>query len=89
MILIDLVTLPPIAENDGRRPKPEIRHRIIMTPEAFLRSVAAQQRLIMKLQDAGVVKRLPERSAAESSSDPAAAADAVVRMPRSPNFHGE
>ncbi len=89
MIRIDFVTRPPAAENDGRRPEPEIRHRIIMTPQAFLRSCVAQQRLIAKLQEAGMVRPLPERNDPIEPSDGAAAADAVVRMPRSPNFHGE
>jgi hypothetical protein len=86
MIRIDFVTLPPVAENGGRRPEPETRHRIIMTPQAFLRSVAAQQRLIEKLQQAGMVRSLPEQNDPIESSDGAGAGDAVVRMPRSPNF---
>jgi hypothetical protein len=89
MIRINFVTLPPATENDGRRPEPEIRHRIIMTPQAFLRSCVAQQRLIEKLQEAGMVRSPPERNDPIEPSDCAATADPVVRMPRSPNFHGD
>ncbi len=89
MIRIDFVTLPPNPENDGRRPEPETRHRIIMTPQAFLRSCAAQQRLIEKLQEAGMLRALPEHDDPMGSSDGVAAAGAVAGMPRSPNFHGD
>jgi hypothetical protein len=89
MIRIDFVTLPPNAENDGRRPEPETRHRIIMTPQAFLRSCAAQQRLIEKLQEAGMLRALPEHDDPMESSDGVSAAGAVAGMPRSPNFHGD
>src|SRR5438445_6658055 len=89
MIRIDFVTLPPNTENDGRRPEPEIRHRIIMTPQAFLRICVAQQRLIEKLQEAGMVRSLPERNDPIESSNGAAVADGVVGPPRSPNFHGD
>jgi hypothetical protein len=86
MIRIDLVTLPPVAGNGDRRPEPEIRHRIIMTPEAFLRFCRVQQRLIERLRDAGMVRSLPEQN------DPAeygGGAEAVMQMPRSPNFHSD
>ena len=89
MIRIDFVTLPPNAENDGRRLEPEVRHRIIMTPQAFLRSCAAQQRLIEKLQEAGMLRSLPEHNDSMESSDGVGAAGAVAGMPRSPNFHGD
>src|SRR6266851_2693709 len=80
MIRIDFVTRPPAVESDGRRPEPEVRHRIIMTPQAFLRSCVAQQRLIAKLQEAGMVRSLPEQNDPIEASDGAAAADPVVRM---------
>jgi hypothetical protein len=84
MIRINFVTLPPSEENNSHRPEPETRHRIIMTPEAFLRFCGVQQRLIERLRDAGMVRSLPEQN------DPAeygGGDQAVVRMPRSPNFH--
>jgi hypothetical protein len=88
MIRIEFMTIPPAAEADGRKPEPEVRHRIIMTPQAFLRSVIAQQRLIAKLQNASVAK-LPlavERSGADRSADNGTVGDAIVGSPRSPNF---
>jgi hypothetical protein len=89
MVRIEFVTLSPNAQNADRPPEPEIRHRIIMTPQAFLRSCVVQQRFIEKLQDAGLVRGPPERIEPEKSSDNRAAVDAFLRPPRSPNFQSD
>jgi hypothetical protein len=89
MIRIDFVTFAPAGEGDKRDPIPEIRHRLIMTPQAFLRSCAAQQRLIEKLQEAGVVSSSPERNDPTVSPDSVPVVDRVAGPPRSPNFRSD
>ena len=89
MIRIDFVTLPPGGGNEGDDRGAEVRYRVVMTPQAFLRTVAVQQRLIAKLEDAGLVRQIPERDDPDESSDGAVAADAVAGTPRSPNFHSD
>src|SRR5438105_35892 len=86
MIRIDYVTLPPNVENNGHGPEPEVRHRLIMTPQAFLRSCAAQQRLIEKLQEAGMVRSPPEQNGPIEPLGGTAVPDSAG-PPRSPNFH--
>jgi hypothetical protein len=89
MIRIDFVTFAPAGEGDKRDSIPEIRHRLIMTPQTFLRSCAAQQRLIEKLQEAGMVQAPSERIDPIESSNGAAVPDRVVGPPRSPNFRSD
>jgi hypothetical protein len=86
MIRIEFVSHAPPREADAQQPITEVRQRIIMTPQTFLRSVVAQQRVVAKLQEAGLVKRLPERNAPESSSNNDTGAGAIPGPPRSPNF---
>ena len=89
MVRIEFVTRTPARKADDQQPTSEVRHRIIMTPQAFLRNCVAQQRFIEKLQDAGLVRNPPEGHAAEQekSVDIDAAGGANWTPPRSPNFH--
>jgi hypothetical protein len=87
MIRIEFVSRAPSHDGDGQQPISEVRHRIIMTPEAFLRSLAAQHGFVAKLREAGAVRPSPERTPEESPGEAVGSRDAVAQMPRSPNFH--
>lgn len=89
MIRIDFVTFAPAGEADRRDPLPEIRHRLIMTPQTFLQSCAAQQRLIAKLREAGIMRSPPEANDPTISPDGAPMADRAMGPPRSPNFQSD
>src|SRR5258708_5424703 len=88
MIRIDFVTFMPTADAESPQPTSESRHRLIMTLQTFLQSVVTQQHVIAKLQSAGHLKILSDRTLAEPSVDTTAADHTTVR-PRSPNFHRE
>ena len=55
MVRIELVSLVP-GETDGET-RPEVRHRLVMTPHGFLRALEAQHALLKKLEEAGIVTR--------------------------------
>jgi hypothetical protein len=89
MVRIEFVTIPPRGEGEAQKRTPEVRHRIIMTPQAFLRGLVAQQGLVSQLQKAGFVRTLPQHAGADATSDEVAPNNTVVRPPRSPNFRTE
>jgi hypothetical protein len=72
MVRIELVSIVP-SDKEGGDGKTEVRHRLVMTPHAFLRALQAQHSLLQKLEQAGLVKRQD----ASGTSSPA---------PSSPNF---
>jgi hypothetical protein len=81
MVRIELVSVAD-QDKDGR-PVLQPCHRVIMTPQGFMRSVQAQLNLIRKLEEAGVLRRAPapgQETAAETASGGNGAS------PRSPNF---
>jgi hypothetical protein len=61
MVRIELVSLLPNAV-EPNRPTPEVRQRLIMTPQGFLQAHAAMQNLLEKLEEAGIVQRNPPRA---------------------------
>jgi hypothetical protein len=72
------------AEADAQgRPKPEVRQRLVMTLSGFLQGLQAQQSVIAKLQEAGVLQVQPQ--AAATGATPAAGNGTPV-APKSPNF---
>ncbi len=56
MVRYDLVSLQPNQENSAQ-PTPELKARIIMPPEGFLRTFDTMQKLIDQLAEAGVIKK--------------------------------
>jgi hypothetical protein len=66
MVRIDLISLQPNAV-DPNKPTPEIRQRVVLTPQAFLQSVAAMQSLLQRMEEAGVVRRTPAGAPASSN----------------------
>lgn len=57
MVRIDLASTPAAPATGGEAPAPEVHHRIILTPRAFLQSMGMMQDLMKKLIEAGVVRR--------------------------------
>jgi len=81
MIRIELISRSGGETDAQGRPKPEVRHRLVMTLAGFLQGLQAQQSVIVKLQEAGVLQAPP----AAPGSPPAA--DAPAAAPKSSNFH--
>lgn len=61
LVRIELVSLVPNAV-EPNRPTPDVRQRLLMTPQGFLQAFAAMQDLLQKLEEAGVVRRTPPTS---------------------------
>ena len=55
MVRMDLVTLVG-SNKDGAKPTLEVKQRIVMPPDGFLRSFSAMENLVKQLIDAGLVK---------------------------------
>ncbi|OGV31862.1 MAG: hypothetical protein A2020_04055 [Lentisphaerae bacterium GWF2_45_14] len=56
MVRYDLISLQPNQENQ-KQPIPEMKARIIMPPEGFLRTFDTMQKLIDQLSEAGIIKK--------------------------------
>jgi hypothetical protein len=83
MVRIELVS---VADQDKEgRPVLQPCHRIIMTPQGFMRSVQAQLNLIRKLEEAGVLRRAPAPGQGQEAA-PETASGGNGTSPRSPNF---
>lgn len=87
MIRIELISRSGNETDEQGRPTPEVRQRLVMTLNAFLQSLQAQQSVIAKLQEAGVIKFEPQ-PAAGATPAPAAGNGAAPLAPKSPNFGG-
>ena len=57
MVRIDLVCLSATKKDAQNRPELELRQRVVMPPDGFLRSFSAMEDLMKKLIEAGVVKQ--------------------------------
>ena len=81
MIRMDLVTMVGSQKNkDDNPPKLEVRQRIVMPPDGFLRSFSAMENLVKQLVEAGLVKpRDGETPISASTNNP-------QEPPKSPNF---
>ena len=80
MIRMDLVTMIGSQKDKDNPPKLEVRERIVMPPDGFLRSFSAMENLVKQLVDAGLVKprdgETPISASTNQPNDP----------PKSPNF---
>src|SRR5437867_1700509 len=81
MVRIELISRSGAETDEQGRPRPEVRQRLIMTLNAFLQGLQAQQSVIAKLQEAGVLRV----DAAPAAGTPAPAPTPAV-LPKSPNF---
>jgi hypothetical protein len=59
MVRIDFVCLSAENKDKDGRPVLELRQRVVMPPDGFLRSYSAMEDLMQKLIKAGVVKQRP------------------------------
>ncbi len=80
MVRLDLVTLVGSQNDENNKPRLEVRQRIVMPPDGFLRSFSAMENLIKQLVDAGLVQ--PRDGAAVNPSN------SIQTAPpsKSPNF---
>jgi hypothetical protein len=89
MIRIELISRSGAETDEQGRPKPEVRQRLIMSLNAFLQGLQAQQSVIAKLQEAGVLRVEPQSAGpAVAAPAPAAGNGAAPAPPKSPNFSG-
>lgn len=79
MVRMDLVVLAGSQRDSADKPRMEVRRRIIMPPDGFLRSFSAMEDLVRQLVEAGLVK--PREGA-----NPASGASKTTEKPSSPNF---
>ena len=80
MIRMDLVTMVGSQNNKDNPAKMEVRERIVMPPDGFLRSFSAMENLVKQLVEAGLVK--PR----DGENPVAAASGGSQEPPKSPNF---
>lgn len=80
MIRMDLVTMVGSQNNQDNPAKLEVRERVVMPPDGFLRSFSAMENLVKQLVDAGLVK--PRDGETPISASPGGSQE----PPKSPNF---
>lgn len=86
MVRIDLVSLSATEKDDSGQPLLEMRRRLVMPPEGFLRSFAAMENLVKQLVDAGVIRKTGGESQIGDAGDLEATAVPPATRPTSPNF---
>ena len=55
MVRMDLMTMTG-SSRDGNKPKLEVKQRIVMPPDGFLKSFSSMENLVKQLIEAGLVK---------------------------------
>ena len=85
MVRIDLVSLSQTEKNESGEALLELRQRVVMSPEGFLRSFGAMENLVKQLVDAGLLRKTEEDETA--SAVPVSVKSEVA--PASPNFSNE
>ena len=83
MVRLDLVSMVGTQKDKDQPPKMEVRQRVVMPPDGFLRSFSAMENLVKQLIDAGLVKPRDGENPANPVSSGAAA---KAEPPKSPNF---
>lgn len=80
---MDLVILVGSQNDEKDKPRLEVKQRVVMPPDGFLRSFSAMENLVKQLIDAGLVK--PRDG--EAAANPANTGNPVPNEPpKSPNF---
>ena len=85
MVRIDLVSLSQTVKNESGEAVLEMRERVVMSPEGFLRSFSAMENLVKQLVDAGLLRKSGDEEAASAS--PVSVKSEIA--PASPNFSTE
>lgn len=83
MVRIDWVSLSAREKDETGQPALEVRQRMVLPPEGFLRAFSAMEDLVKQLVDAGVIRRSDDGGG--SMQAPAN----VGTRPKSPNFSSE
>jgi hypothetical protein len=79
MVRLDLVVLTGSQRESGDKPRMEVRQRVVMPPDGFLRSFSAMEDLVRQLVEAGLVKPREGSNLAGPATKP-------ENRPNSPNF---
>ncbi len=79
MVRLDLVVLTGSQRDAGDKPRMEVRQRVVMPPDGFLRSFSAMEDLVRQLVEAGLVKPREGSNVAGTAVKP-------ENRPNSPNF---
>ena len=85
MVRIDLVSLSSDNKDAEGRPELDVRQRIVMPPDGFLRSFSAMEDLVQKLMKAGLVKSR-EDGGTNVSATASPKMEPPTEPPKSPNF---
>ena len=85
MVRIELGSLSQTEKNESGEALLELRQRVVMSPEGFLRSFGAMENLVKQLVDAGLLRKTDEDEAAKAV--PVSVKSEVA--PASPNFSTE
>lgn len=86
MVRMDLVSLSSTQKDEKGNPALEIRRRVVMPPDGFLRSFSAMENLVNQLVDAGVVKKNQPGDLEAVDNEPISQARPSSAPPKSPNF---
>lgn len=83
MVRIDWVSLSATEKDASGQPALEVRQRMVLPPEGFLRVFSAMEDLVKQLVDAGVIRKN------EGGEGSMASSNGLGSRPRSPNFSNE
>ena len=83
MVRLDLFNLDR-GNTQDEQPQLVLSNRVVMPPDAFLRSFAQMENLVKQLIDAGVVK--PREAGTEGNSEVSSGNGGTSEPPKSPNF---
>ncbi len=83
MVRMDLVTLIGSQNDDANKPRLEVKQRIVMPPDGFLRSFSAMENLVKQLIEAGLVKPRDGEVAGNAGNT---GVNPGTEPPKSPNF---
>lgn len=83
MVRIDLVSITGTQKNKDQPPQFEVRQRVVMPPDGFLRSFGAMESLVKQLIDAGLIKR---NESDNTNHRVSGGISADTTPPKSPNF---
>lgn len=83
MVRIDLICLSATQKDSEGKPELELRQRVVMPPDGFLRSFSAMEDLVQKLIKAGVVKQRDQTDIVATTPE---LPQTPSTPPKSPNF---
>lgn len=83
MVRMDLISYINTQKTKDKAPEVEVRQRVVMPPDGFLRSFGAMESLVKQLVDAGLVKPRNQENAGNPVSG---TTEGGSEQPKSPNF---